>query len=78
MYWRSALTDRRAGAGATISDVDSAELAVTGKSDENPVIRAPVNAKRRRCAAKAMVLRDMSLTAHFRNDGPIRPVCGAV
>ena len=69
---------RLAVAGAAFSDVGSAEPAAAGNTDIDPVIRVPVNAKKRRCAAKAMLLRQMSLPAHLRINAPVRPVCGAV
>ena len=69
---------RLAGDGVTVSWIDSAETAAAGNTDVDPVNRVPVNAKRRRCAAKAMLLRHMSLTAQFRNHPLVRPVCGAV
>ena len=78
MYCRSARTFKLVGAEAAVSGVDSAELAVTGNTETDPVIRVPVKAIRRRCAATANVLRLMSLTAQFRNHATIRPVCGAV
>ena len=69
----------RCAGAAEINEVFlSADSAETGNAKREPENRVPVSTKERRCAAKAILLWHMSLPAHLRNHGSIRPVCCAV